>query len=82
MAQEYNTRECDRCDGTGRRHDATMADKVCAVGDTSVQCSACRGTGVLSTLRPDPSHVIAAAALALAAQPDWTPDTEALEWMS
>jgi DnaJ-class molecular chaperone len=82
MTQEkYDTGECDRCSGTGRRYDATMADKVCAAGDASVQCSTCRGTGVLSTLRPDPLHVAMATALASAAQPAYDAGAELPEWM-
>lgn len=78
---EYDTKECERCDGTGRRHDATLADKVCAAGDTSVQCSTCHGAGVASTLRPDPLHEAFAVAVAAAAQPAYDADAALPDWM-
>jgi hypothetical protein len=40
---EYESRKCRPCGGTGEAYDATMADKVASGGKTAVVCSACRG---------------------------------------
>lgn len=42
--------ECSNCRGTGTRRDATLADKICASGNTVAQCSTCRGAGYTETL--------------------------------
>lgn len=52
MNERYEQQACTMCGGTGQRHDATNADKVCTGGAGAVKCSRCNGAGVRSVLVP------------------------------
>lgn len=75
---ETTISDCDRCNGSGERYDATEADKVNA-GPFAGQCSHCRGTGrVAKIVLPRPAYLDVERA---ATQPECDSTAELPAWM-